>query len=322
MGFPLPDTGSVTEDSGVVGGFLTTNGDVDYGPFFNGDAGQWTAETIAGAYGSQLVIDSDGVWTYQADNSDPTIQALNAGDSITEVFTVTSVRGTTTVTITINGADEPPCFVAGTLIDTPHGPRPVESLKAGDVVLTRDNGEQAIQWIGQAGIDLAGQPEPEKLAPIRVARDAIAPGVPDRDLLLSPMHRILVSAPEVQLLFGQDEVLCAVKHLVNGRTIRQDLQDQVTYFHLMFDDHQVLSSSGCLSESFYPGRIGLDGFVDETRQELFALFPQLRSMPESYGRTARPVLRGYEGRMIRDSFVAPAPFLFAREQDEVREQVA
>ena len=60
MGFPQPETGSVTEDVGVVGGFLTATGDADFGPFTNNDSGAWTAETLSGAYGSELVIDSDG----------------------------------------------------------------------------------------------------------------------------------------------------------------------------------------------------------------------------------------------------------------------
>ncbi|MCZ7675314.1 MAG: VCBS domain-containing protein [Roseovarius sp.] len=68
MGFPVPDTGSVTEDDDV-GGVLTVSGDIDYRWF--DDTGDWTAETITGAYGSQLVIDEDGNWTYTADNSNP-----------------------------------------------------------------------------------------------------------------------------------------------------------------------------------------------------------------------------------------------------------
>lgn len=144
MGFPQPDTGAVTEDAGIVGGFLTATGDINFGPFFNNDAGQWTAETISGAYGSTLVIDDDGVWTYRANNAKASTQALNMGETLTEVFTATSTNGTSTITITINGTDEPPCFVAGTLIDTPYGPRPIEDLRAGDQVITRDNGIQRI----------------------------------------------------------------------------------------------------------------------------------------------------------------------------------
>ena len=151
MGFPVPDFGSVTEDDDV-GGELIVSGDIDY--FLADDTGEWTAETITGAYDSELVIDEDGNWTYTADNSNAAIQALDTGDTLTEVFTVTSDAGTSTITITINGVDEPSCFVSGTLIDTPHGPRRVESLRVGDRVLTRDNGEQIIRWAGQRDLDL------------------------------------------------------------------------------------------------------------------------------------------------------------------------
>lgn len=299
MGFPLPDSGSVTEDTGVVGGFLTTNGDIDFGPFFNGDAGLWTAETISGAYGSQLVIDSDGVWTYTADNSNAAIQALNTGQTLTEVFTVTSTRGTANITITINGQDEPPCFVAGTLIDTPHGPRPVETLHVGDQVLTRDNGVQTLRWTGQRRIDLFASADHADLRPVRLCKDSLGPGIPDRDLLLSPMHRVVIRDPAVALLTGVDEVLCPVRHLVNGQTVLIETVPEVSYHHLLFDDHQVLCSSGCDSESFYPGSQGLQGFAEDTRNEVLTLFPELRSLPDSYGATARKVVKQHEAVLLR-----------------------
>ncbi|MBV1867175.1 MAG: Hint domain-containing protein [Marinosulfonomonas sp.] len=308
MGFPIPDTGAVTEDVGVVGGFLTASGDIDFGPFTNNDAGEWTAETITGSYGSQLVIDDDGVWVYTANNSNAAIQALNTGDTLTEVFTVSSTSGDTTITITINGADEPPCFVAGTLINTPQGPRPVETLRAGDKVLTRDNGVQEIRWAGRRRLAL-NNGAAGNLQPVRLRKDSLGPGVPEHDLLLSPMHRVLVAGAQVQMLTGATEVLCPVKHLLNGQTIVQEQLEEVHYHHLLFDAHQVLISSGCASESFFPGRVGLGGFEDETRDEVFGIFPELRSLPETYGDTARYVTRRHEGALLKQCFRPVQTFL-------------
>lgn len=309
MGFPVPDTGSVTEDTGVVGGLIGTSGDIDY--WFGDDTGQWNAETISGAYGSQLVIDADGNWVYTANNSNPTIQALNSGDTLTEVFTVTSANGTSTVTITINGLDEPPCFVRGTLIETPHGARPIEELRIGDTVLTRDNGPQQLRWIGAKSVSSAGHENYEKLRPIRILKDAFGPGVPARDLLVSPMHRMLVRDPLAALLFGQEEILCAAKLLINGRSVYRDAASETTYYHMLFDDHQVVTSNGCPSESFYPGRIGLSAFEAESREEVFSLFPELRSFPETYGKTARYTLKNYEAKLLSQTLASPSRLMQA-----------
>ncbi len=307
MGFPIPDTGAVTEDSGVGGGLLSTSGDINY--LFGSDAGEWTAATLTGAYGSQLVIDTDGNWTYTADNANATIQALDSGQSITEVFSVSANGGNSTITITINGTDEPPCFVGGTLIDTPHGPRLIETLAIGDLVLTRDNGAQEIRWIGASHQKLDDPQKMASLAPVRITKGSFGPGIPERDLLLSPMHRVLVQNADIPILFGESEVFCPVGQLINGFSIRQDAVPEVSYYHMLFDQHEVLSSSGCASESFYPGQVGLGGFADETREELFTLFPDFRSMPQSYGQTARTVLRGYEAKLVRDRLIPDAPFL-------------
>lgn len=309
MGIPVPDSGSVTEDEGGGGGLLTVSGDVDY--LFGDDTGEWTAETITGAYGSELVIDEDGNWTYTADNSDAEIQALDSGETLTEVFTVTSENGTTTITITINGQDEPPCFVAGTLIDTPRGPRPVETLTAGDEVLTRDSGVQVVRWAGARQLDLTAGAAADKLRPVRLRAGALGPGVPERDILLSPMHRVLIRDPAVALLTGTQEVLCPVTHLINGRTVLRERAPQVSYHHLLFDSHQVLCASGCDSESFYPGAVGLAGFDEPTREEVLALFPGLRSLPASYGAAARQVVRRHEALLLAER-LTPEDTLFER----------
>jgi VCBS repeat-containing protein len=307
MGFPLPTTGEVTEDTGIVGGYLINNGDLNY--LFGDDTGEWDAETITGAYGSQLTIDANGVWNYQADNSNGAIQALNTGDTLTEVFNVSSDGGNTTITITIQGQDEPPCFVEGSLIDTPHGSRAIESLSIGDEVLTRDNGIQKISWVGARKIKLNGLPECDNLIPVRICAGALGPNVPDRDLLVSPMHRVLLTNPAVQLMTGDSEIFCAAKHLVNGHSIRYEYALDVTYLHLLFEDHQIVTSANCMSESLYPGKIALNGFVDESREEVFAIFPRLRLLPETYGDTARQVLKGFEAKLIRETLIEEPSFL-------------
>ena len=103
------DTGTVTEDGNLVAsGTVTATG---------GDAGdtQFTAETITSSVGS-LKIEADGDWTYTADNSKDAIQGLKAGATLTDTLTVTSADGatTTTVTITINGADDTPMLTGDT----------------------------------------------------------------------------------------------------------------------------------------------------------------------------------------------------------------
>ncbi len=315
MGFPLPDIGSVTEDSGVVGGFLSTSGDADFGPWFNTD--DWVAETISGLYGSSLTIGSDGTWTYTANNANASIQALDTGETLTEVFTVTGNtmfgQQTTTITITINGADEPPCFVAGTLIETANGPRPVEELRPGDEVLTRDRGLQALRWVGGRRIDLTEE-YGRNYRPVRLRRDALAPGVPDRDILLSPMHRVLIRSPMVELLCGQTEIFCPAKSLVNGQTITWESMPDVGYHHLLFDRHEVVVSSGCESESFYPGEVGLDGFEEESRQEVLAIFPELRSFTGAYGNTVRPVAKRHEAKMLAETLIPTQNFLATLER--------
>ena len=302
MGFPLPSSGSVTEADNSVD-TISTTGQMDI--LLESDVNRWVAETLPGSYGSQLVIDQNGAWTYTADNNHPAIDALNDGETLTEVFTVTWDGGTQTVTITINGTTDPPCFVAGTEVDTPFGARKVDDLRVGDLVLTRDAGPQPVRWIGSTTVVPEGSEE--NLRPVRIRAGALGPGVPDRDLEVSPLHRMLVRTPQVPLFFGASEVLCAARHLVDGHGIQVSDGGPVTYYHLFFDTHQVITTHGCESESFFPGHIGLDAFAEETREELFRLFPDLRSLPGSYGRTARDVLRGYEGRLLGQHIAAHRP---------------
>ncbi|MFP5381738.1 MAG: VCBS domain-containing protein, partial [Gammaproteobacteria bacterium] len=98
-------TGSVTEDS-----VLFTSGTLTITDADSGQASFVAQPSTSGAYGT-FSLGTDGTWTYALDNANATVQALGAGQTLTETFTVTSLDGTTSsVTVTINGTNDAPSF--------------------------------------------------------------------------------------------------------------------------------------------------------------------------------------------------------------------
>lgn len=182
------------------------------------------------------------------------------------------------------------CFTGGTGILTPFGERRIEDLRPGDLVLTRDHGPQPLRWIDKTTVPGVGE-----LAPVRIGKGLFGNS---RDLVVSPQHRMVYQGSDAVLLFDSAEVMVPAKHLVNGTTVTQEARDSVTYYHLLFDSHEVIFADGAATESFHPGHQGLGAVNDAARQELFTLFPELRADPRIYGDTARPVLKGFEARLL------------------------
>ncbi|WP_349980228.1 Hint domain-containing protein [Shimia sp. SDUM112013] len=87
-------------------------------------------------------------------------------------------------------------------------------MRAGDLVLTRDDGPQMLRWIGGATVALRDPDLVANLSPVRIRPHAIGPGIPAQDLFVSPQHRILISQTDTALLFGESEVFCAPAHLL------------------------------------------------------------------------------------------------------------
>jgi Ca2+-binding RTX toxin-like protein len=184
------------------------------------------------------------------------------------------------------------CFTPGTQIATPFGARDITSLKVGDLVVTRDHGLQPIRWIQSRTVPAVG-----RFAPIRIRPGAVT-GL-DRDLLVSPQHRMLFQGYRAELLFGEREVLVSATHMVDGKYVTQNEGGTVTYIHMMFDEHEIVFADGAASESFHPGLVGLDGVTEAAREELFGVFPELRTNANGYGTTARRCLKRHEAELVR-----------------------
>ncbi|MEL6477930.1 MAG: Hint domain-containing protein [Pseudomonadota bacterium] len=190
------------------------------------------------------------------------------------------------------------CFAAGSLIDTPQGARPVETLRVGDLVQTADNGVQPIRWIGQRTVAALGT-----LAPVVIAGGAHGA---ERPLTVSPQHRILIRSPRADLMFGEAEVLIPAIHLVDGRHVARRQGGEITYVHLLFDRHEVIFSSGVASESFHPSARNISTLENATRAEVLTLFPELASGTPPFD-TARLVLTGAEARVLHRAGGATRP---------------
>ncbi len=184
----------------------------------------------------------------------------------------------------------PPCFTAGTRIRTPDGDVPVENLAVGDLVATLDNGPQPIRWIGHKTTVGTGAH-----APVCITQGALGN---TRELLVSPQHRMLLQDWRAEVYFGEPQVLAAAKHLCNGDTIYVRETAEIEYFHILFDNHEIIFAEDAPSESYQPGSYLLDGDA-ELRQELLDLFPELETrQPSEIWRTARMPLKSAEARML------------------------
>jgi hypothetical protein len=192
-----------------------------------------------------------------------------------------------------------PCFTPGALIETVRGPVPVETLRPGDLVLTEDHGPQPLRWLCRTRLGserLARQPH---LAPILIRAGALGPDLPARDLTVSPQHRMLITGWRAELLFGAAEVLVPALSLVNDRTIlREQTAGEVSYLHLLFDRHELVTANGALSESMHAGQLDKSALRPCARAELLQLFPDLAALPGSFGPTARMSLRAREARLL------------------------
>lgn len=192
------------------------------------------------------------------------------------------------------------CFVSGAMIDTPDGLRPVEELRAGDLVMTADRGARALVWTGLRSIDAdAG----DNLRPIRIRAGALGQNLPAADLKVSQQHRVLVRSAVARRMFGADEILVAAKHLtaLPGIEMVEDA-GSVTYVHLLFDRHEIVYANGMPTESLFTGPEALKGLGEAARAEILALFPELANVGAmiEQPRPVRPLVAGRRGRKLAE----------------------
>ena len=170
------------------------------------------------------------------------------------------------------------CFVKGTLIETELGDVPIEQLRVGDFIRTRDNGFQPVRIVHTRTLTTETLQSNPSLFPVRINAGALAQGLPRRDLWVSQQHRMLLNRPWFSVLFDEPEAMVRAKSLTYGTPIASidTLLASVSYYHLVFDDHQIVFSEGAPSESFHPGKMALSSLTSEALAEFYDIFPRIR----------------------------------------------
>ncbi|AWD23691.1 Hint domain-containing protein [Fuscovulum blasticum] len=279
--------------AGETAGANTTQTDndfVDLTPWYN-------ASTLA-LYNS----------TYGTSFTNP-LQAMqhDAATSTPGTLDFIAFQGGPTVTFTLVGSGVMNtehtgviCFARGTLIETNRGPMPIEKLRHGTLVATLDQGFQPVRWIGSRRIGAEEMQANPKLRPIRIRAGSMGAGLPERDLVVSPQHRLMVTSRIAERIFGSPVGLVAARHLVGiaGIEVATDLTE-VDYFHFLLDDHRVVFAEGAPAESMYTGTEALKMVSDAAREEIFAIFPELQHQtPETLPVPARPIFCGKHARKL------------------------
>lgn len=193
------------------------------------------------------------------------------------------------------------CFGAGTLIRTDKGLVPVELLRPGMMVMTRDAGPQPVIWAASSHIRASALAAAPHLQPIRIRQGTLGDGLPERDLIVSPQHRMLVRSAIALRMFGAAEVLVAAKSLlaIDGVEIAAD-QSDVTYVHFLLPEHHIVFAEGAESESLYTGAQALKTLGHAARRELAEIFPGILDADRPSPTTARPLVTVSKARKLAE----------------------
>ncbi len=222
----------------------------------------------------------------ESDTNYPNTEALLAALDAKPVASI-SVSGGSAYDITFWNYDEwgitefefgeSICFGRGTEIMTDSGVKLVEDLNVGDLVETFDNGLQEIRWIGSSKVNSAGLRMKPKLFPIRIGKGSLGSSLPEKELIVSPQHRVLISSKIAKRIFDTAEVLVAANKLVgiDGIKIMNEVTE-VEYFHILFDQHELVFANGIVVESLLPGKQALKAVGQEAREEIIELFPEFK----------------------------------------------
>jgi hypothetical protein len=187
------------------------------------------------------------------------------------------------------------------MIETDDGDYAVETLEVGMMVRTADRGYVAIDWIGSRDFGPGQLERMPELRPIRIRAGALGKNIPTTDLLVSPQHRMVLRSRIAQRMFADQEIFVTAKYLVGlpGVSIAHDVE-RVTYWHIMFRQHEVIFANGAPTESLYLGKEALKTLTGDQLDEIRIILPEIFGPDFEVKSASSPLARyAVSGRLAR-----------------------
>ncbi|KAJ55537.1 hypothetical protein ACMU_12650 [Actibacterium mucosum KCTC 23349] len=167
----------------------------------------------------------------------------------------------------------PVAFTRGTMITLGSGAQcPIENLRVGDKVLTRDRGPQPVRWIGHRTVRAVGP-----YAPVVITKGTLANA---SDMIVSQFQRLFIYQTDPnERLANQAEVLVRARDLVENEAVFIRTGGFVDYFHLIFDAHEIIYAECTPTESLLVDERALGRLPDELARDMETALPSLSHKP-------------------------------------------
>ncbi|MCK0151674.1 Hint domain-containing protein [Marivita sp. S6314] len=186
-----------------------------------------------------------------------------------------------------------PTLAPSVPLQTAQGPKLAMSLKPGDVVRAADGKLVPVLHTVRRAVPSLGSFRPVRL---RAPYFGLT-----QDVVVSRHQRLLVSGPEVEYLFGREQVLIPASALVNGYAGHFEPAPRfVTYHQILLPHHDTVQTPDAALESLYIGRMRRD----KAQLNASVLSDVSRSLLPEHHRAGYQVLRAFEAISLAEARAA------------------
>ena len=275
---------------------------------------QFDTSALPDFIGNSTDFETFETYSGEVDDEPVTFTLVQFTDRQYMFVTEGSVQVGQTIEGTNNGATTAPpsayqdlpdfvCFTSGSLIETPNGFQPIEDLRKGDLVTVSNREAKPIIWIGRRNVTMRDLVQFPHLRPVTIPAHAFGEGSPCVDLRVSQQHRLALTSPSAELLFGEGDVLVPACFLVDDGVGRLDrVRGQVEFIHILLADHELVNVDGLWAETLFIGDTTENALSLDTHRELSDLFRGLDVKGSFNGRTRLRVLKRFEFNALNSTY--------------------